>query len=96
MAPEEAFQVRVGVRVATVVPGGELPPGDRPVGVAGGIMTLTVKYTTDEVALDPAELEADTAHMYVAPFCSVGQVTELVDTFWASTVPPPTCDAATE
>jgi hypothetical protein len=65
---------------------------DRP----AGTVAFTVKYTMGEVELDPAELEADTAHMYVEPFCRVGQVTELVETFCASTVPPPTIDTATE
>ena len=62
VAPCEAFQERVGVRVFTVVPGCEEPPGDRPVGVAGAVGTLTVKYTTAEGTLFPAELEAPTAH----------------------------------
>jgi hypothetical protein len=60
------------------------------------LLTLTVKYTTADAALDPAEFEADTSHMYVAPFCSVGQTTEVVVTFCASTLPPPTFDTATE
>jgi hypothetical protein len=44
VAPEETFQVSVGVNVLTVGPGGELPPGDSPVGV-GGVpeMVFTVK-----------------------------------------------------
>jgi hypothetical protein len=62
VAPDEALQLSVGVRVLTVVPGGEEPPGDKPVGVAGAVATLIVKYTTAEVPLDPAEFEADTAH----------------------------------
>jgi hypothetical protein len=62
VAPDEAFQVSVGVNVVTVAPGVEEPPGDKPVGVAGAVVTFTVKYTTAEVALDPAELEAETAH----------------------------------
>jgi hypothetical protein len=33
----------VGVSVVTVVPGGEAPPGDSPVGVAGTLVTFTVK-----------------------------------------------------
>jgi len=62
----------------------------------GGGGTSIVKYTTTEAPLDPAELEADTAHKYVAPFCSVGQLTEFVVTFCDTTVPPPTCVTTTE
>jgi hypothetical protein len=61
VAPEETFQVSVGVNVLTVGPGGELPPGDSPVGVGGIAVTPTVKYTIAEVGLEPAEFEADTA-----------------------------------
>ena len=60
------------------------------------LFTSTVKYTTADAALDPAELEADTNHMYVAPLCSVGQFTEFVVTFCDNTVPPPTFDTTTE
>ena len=62
MAPVDAFQVSVGVRVVTVVPGGDAPPGVNPVGVGGALVTLTVKYTGVEVGLLPAELEAATLH----------------------------------
>jgi hypothetical protein len=60
VAPDDALQLKVGVRVFTVEPGGEEPPGDRPVGVGGAVATLTVKYTPVEGVLVPAESEADT------------------------------------
>jgi hypothetical protein len=96
VAPADPVQLRVGVSVVTVVPGCEDPPGVKPVGAGGTVVTFTVKYTTADAALDPAEFEADTSHMYVAPFCSVGQTTEVVVTFCDSTMPPPTLDTETE
>jgi hypothetical protein len=63
VAPDEPVQLRVGVSVVTVVPGCEDPPGVNPVGVGGTVVTFTVKYTTADMGLDPAEFEAATAHM---------------------------------
>jgi hypothetical protein len=40
VAPGDAFQLKIGVRVLTVTPGGTALPGDNPVG-AGGAGTLT-------------------------------------------------------
>jgi hypothetical protein len=51
VAPAEAFQVSVGVRVVTVVPGDEDPPGDRPVGVAGTVVTFTVMLAVSVLPL---------------------------------------------
>ena len=62
VAPGETFQVKVGVSVVTVWPGCEEPPGARPVGVAGAVGTFTVKYTGADMALEPAELLAVSAH----------------------------------
>jgi hypothetical protein len=88
VAPAEANQTNVGVRLVSVGPGLVLLPGASSVGAAGTVATLTVKYTTDEVALEPAELEAETAQKYVAPFCNAGQVAEFVVTFSEHTTPP--------
>jgi hypothetical protein len=56
----DAFQLRIGDVVPTLAPGGEAPPGERPVGVAGAFDTLTVKYSLVAFGLEPAEFEADT------------------------------------
>jgi hypothetical protein len=46
VAPEDALQLRIGVSVFTVGPGGEEPPGDSPVGV-GGTAALVAKLRMD-------------------------------------------------
>ena len=58
VAPDDAFQLSVGVKVLTVVPGCEAPPGDRPVGTGGaepqifaGTDTLMVLESVAPVAL---------------------------------------------
>jgi hypothetical protein len=51
VAPGDAFQLRVGVRLLTVTPGGAALPGDNPVGT-GGIGMLagdTLKLTVFEL-----------------------------------------------
>src|SRR5258708_3340583 len=52
VAPVEAFQLSVAV-ADTVGPGGEEPPGVRPVGVVGAVALLAVKSTPVEGALLP-------------------------------------------
>jgi len=69
-----------------------------PVVTVGADVTLTVKYTMGAVLLDPAELEADTVHMYVVPLDSFpeGIGAEFVVTLAEYTMPPLVLSTATE
>ena len=62
------------------------------------LLAFTVKYTMGAVLLDPAELEADTVHMYVVPLDSLpeGIEAEFVVTLAEYTMPPLVLSTATE
>ncbi len=68
VAPGEAAQVSVGARALTGVPGGDIPPGIRPVGTAANV--LIVKYKSLDQALHPAPLYARMFQRYPTPFSS--------------------------
>ena len=80
VAPVDAFQLSVGVRVVTVVPGDVDAPGVRPFGVDGAVGTFTVKYTPVEGLLAPLALDAETDQIYSAPLVRVEVVTEVEET----------------
>src|SRR5579864_4059789 len=71
VAPVEAFQLRVGLSVVTVTPGGEVPPGESPVGVGGTDAMLTIKYRSLLQLLHPALLNARMFQRYFTPLCRV-------------------------